>query len=302
MKSFSIADFNAKFSDDDTALEHIVNLLYPNGITCKSCQQVTKHYRIRTRKVYSCGVCGTQVSPLAGTIIDHSPTPLRFWLHAMFLMASTRMGISAKQLERELGVTYKTAWRMFTQIRKLMAQDDGHKLFGDVEVDETYIGGKDINRHESKRSHVRGRGAGGKTIAVGLVERGGKAVVKVTGSVQAKDLIPILREHIPPTGTTTIFTDELHSYDRLGNLGYAHERVQHVAKQYVSGTAHVNNVEGLWSIVKNGIVGVNRHVSPQHLQGYLDAYVFRYNHRGDETPMFTLILNRLPSAQGGAPS
>ena len=293
MKSFTITDFNAKFPDDATALEHIVGLLYPSGITCKTCQAVTKHYRIRTRKVYSCGVCGTQVSPLAGTIIDHSPTPLRSWLHAMFLMASTRTGISAMQLKRELGVTYKTAWRMFSQIRKLMAEGTT-PLFGQIEVDETYIGGR--------RQGKRGRGASGKTIVMGMVERGGKAVTKVVSSVQAKELLPIIREHIPTATGTVIFTDELHSYDRLGRLGYTHETIQHSAKQYVSGTAHVNNVEGLWSIVKNGIVGVNRHVSPQHMQGYLDSYVFRYNHRNDVTPMFNLILEQLPLGRGGAPS
>lgn len=285
MKSFSIADFNAKFPNDDIALEHIVQLLYPSGITCKTCQAVTKHYRIRTRKVYSCGICGTQVSPLAGTIIDHSPTPLRSWLHAMFLMASTRMGISAMQLKRELGVTYKTAWRMFSQIRKLLNEGNA-PLFGQIEVDETYIGGK--------RQGMRGRGAVGKTIAVGMVERGGRAYAQVAPNVKATTILPIIRGHIPTAPGTVIFTDELHSYDRLGSFGYTHETIQHAVRQYVNGTAHVNNVEGLWSIVKNGIVGVNRHVSPQHMQGYLDTYVFRYNHRADETSMFIQILNRLP--------
>lgn len=293
MQTFTLQDFNAKFPDDDAILDHIVNLLYPSGITCKLCGKVTKHYRIRTKKVYSCGVCGTQVSPTAGTILDHSPTPLRSWFYAIYLMAQTRMGISAMQLKRELGVTYKTAWRMFTQIRKLMAEDGG-PLFGQIEVDETYIGGK----HPGKR----GRGAAGKTIAVGLVERKGNAVVMITEDVKARTLLPIIQHHIPITGTTTIFTDEMSSYNGLSHLGFNHETVNHAAKEYVVGTAHTNNVDGLWSIAKNGIVGVNRHVSPQHMQGYLDAYVFRYNHRNDETPMFTLILNQLPLGAGGGPS
>lgn len=288
MKTFTLQDFNTKFPDDSAILDHIVNLLYPNGITCKLCGKVTKHYRIRSKKVYGCGICGTQVSPTAGTILDHSPTPLRSWFYAIYLMAQTRMGISAMQLKRELGVTYKTAWRMFTQIRKLMAENNG-PLFGQVEVDETYIG--------RKHSGKRGRGAAGKTIAVGLVERKGNAVVMVTNDVKARTLLPIIQHHIPITGTTTIFTDEMSSYHRLSHLGF-----NHAAKQYVVGTAHTNNVDGLWSIAKNGIVGVNRHVSPQHMQGYLDAYVFRYNHRNDETPMFTLILNQLPLGADGGPS
>jgi transposase len=173
---------------------------------------------------------------------------------------------------------------MFKQIRTMMASD-GSSLFGNVEVDETYIGGKKPGK--------RGRGAAGKTIAVGMVERKGKAVVVVSPDVKSKTLLPIIQEHIPTTEGATIYTDELPSYNRLSKMGLAHEIVQHSAKQYVSGTAHVNNVEGLWSIIKNGIVGVNRHVSSQHMQGYLDAYVFRYNHRSDEEPMFMTVLGQV---------
>ncbi len=287
-KTFTIKQFNEKFPNDNACLEWLKNYLYPNGIFCKNCWQVTKHHRMASRPSYCCDCCGRHVHPTAGTIYHKSSTPLRSWFYAMFLMANTRMGLSAKHLERELGVTYKTAWRMFTQIRKMMAADGG-SLFGQIEVDETYIGGK--------RPGTRGRGAIGKTIAVGLMERKGKAVVRVTPSVKAKDVLPILIEHIPPTGGTTIYTDELPSYNRLETMGFTHERVQHSAKRYVNGAAHVNNVEGLWSIVKNGILGANRHVSPKYLQGYLDTYVFRYNHRHDEQPMFLTVLGRVQ--QGG---
>lgn len=288
MQVFTIADFNAKFPDEATALDYILHLLYPNGVTCKNCGIVTKHYRIAGRKVYGCGVCGAQTSPAAGTILHKSPTPLRLWLHAIFLMASTRCGISAAQLQREIGVTYKTAWRMFTQIRKLL-NEGNIPLSGQIEVDETYIGGK--------RPGKRGRGATGKTIAIGMIERKGKAIVQVTADVKAKTLLPIIQEHIPTAPGTVIYTDELHSYDRLGKLGYVHETIQHAARQYVSGNAHVNNVEGLWSTVKGGISGVNRHVSPKHLQGYLDAYVFRYNHRDDLAPMFLTVMAQLPKVK-----
>jgi transposase-like protein len=202
----------------------------------------------------------------------------------MFLMASTRTGISAKQLEREIGVTYKTAWRMFTQIRKLMAQGD-IVLFGEVEVDETYIGGY--------RPGKRGRGAAGKTIVAGMVQRGGPAVVKVVPDVKARTLLPMIQEHVP-TGQT-VYTDEMLSYNRLSRLGYMHETVQHSAKQYVVGRVHTNNIEGMWSNVKRGIDGVNHAVSPKYLQGYLDAYVYRFNHRSDVTPMFVQLLERVAS-------
>ena len=184
----------------------------------------------------------------------------------MFLMASTRTGISAKQLEREIGVTYKTAWRMFKQIRHLMVQD-GITLFGEIEVDETYIGGK---------RGKRGRGAAGKTIVAGMVERGGQAVVKVVPDVKAKTLLPMILEHVP--AGQTVYTDEMFSYSRLSSLGYMHDTVRHSAKQYVAGRVHTNNIEGMWSNVKRGIDGVNHAVSPKYLQGYLDAYVYRFNH------------------------
>ena len=285
MKTYTIKNFNEQFPTDDACLEFLKQARWPKGIFCQKCQKVTTHYRITNRKVYSCEFCGNHVSPTADTIFHKSVTPLRFWFYAMFLMASTRCGISAKQLERELGVTYKTAWRMFTQIRKLMTEGV-NPLTGQVEVDETYIGGK--------RSGPRGRGAAGKTIVVGLTERKGNAIAKVVSDVKARTLLPMIAKHVT-NGNTTIFTDELGSYNQVAKLGYAHEVVQHAAKQYVCGHAHVNTVESLWSTIKRGIDGVNHSVSPQHLQSYLDSYLFRYNHRKDEQPLFVSLLNRIPS-------
>ena len=290
MKKFTVHQFNQIFPDEDACLEVIKDMVYPEGIVCRKCGEATKHHKLSGRKAYSCDRCGTHVYPLAGTIFEKSSTPLKSWFYAMYLMASTRTGISAKQLERELGVTYKTAWRMFTQIRKLLA-NEAQILFGEIEIDETYVGGK--------RPGKRGRGAAGKTVVVGLVERGGRAYTQVTPDVKAKTLLPIIQEHIPTAPGTIIYTDELASYGRLIKLGYAHETVQHAAKQYVSGSAHVNNVEGLWSNVKRGIDGVHHSVSPQYLQAYLDAYVFRYNHRNDEQPMYETIVAKVSKLRDG---
>jgi transposase len=182
-----------------------------------------------------------------------------------------------------LGVTYKTAWRMFKQIRKLMAEDV-NPLCGRVEVDETYIGGK----HQGKR----GRGASGKSVVMGLVERNGNAITKIVPNVKSKTLLPMIEKHI--ANGTTVFTDELPSYNQVVKLGYGHDIVQHTAKQYVSGIAHVNTAEALWSTIKRGIDGVNHSVSPLYLQGYLDTYIYRYNHRKDEQPMFLSLLERIP--------
>jgi transposase-like protein len=197
-------------------------------------------------------------------------------------MSSTKTGISAKQLQRTLGVTYKTAWRMFKQIRKLMSENV-NPLNGQVEVDETYIGGK--------RSGKRGRGASGKTTVMGLTERQGKAIVKVVPDVKTRTLLPMIWKNV--ASNSTVFTDELPSYNHVGKLGYSHEIVQHAAKQYVRGVAHVNTIESLWSTIKRGIDGVNHSVSPLYLQSYLDSYVYRYNHRKDEQPMFLSLLARV---------
>jgi len=288
MKTYTIKDFDKQFTTDDSCLEFLKQARWPKGVFCQKCQMVTTHYRIPSRKVYSCNFCGSHISPTAGTIFHKSVTPLRSWFHAMFLMASTRTGISAKQLQRELGVTYKTAWRMFTQTRKLM-NEGVNPLTGQVEVDETYIGGK--------RSGPRGRGAAGKTIVVGLTERKGNAVAKVVPDVKARTLLPMIAKHVS-NGNTTIFTDELGSYNQVAKLGYAHEFVQHAAKQYVYGNAHVNTIESLWSTIKRGIDGVNHSVSPQHLQSYLDSYLFRYNHRKDEKPLFLSLLERVSALVG----
>ena len=284
MKKYTLKQFNAQFPDEDACLEFIKNARWPHGIHCLTCQCITPHHRIRGRKVYSCQVCGSHVSPTADTIFHKSSTPLRSWFHAMFLMASTRTGISAKQLEREIGVTYKTAWRMFHQIRKLMAQSD-LKLFGEIEVDETYIGGK--------RSGPRGRGALGKTIVAGMVERNGRAVLKVVPDVKAHTLLPMIQHHVPEG--QIIYTDELMSYHRLRGMGYFHATVQHKAKQYVSGRAHTNNIEGMWSNVKRGIDGVHHVVSPKYLQAYLDSYIYRFNRRRDAEPMFSQLLAEIPA-------
>ncbi len=284
MKTYTIKHFDQQFPNDDTCLDFLFKSRYPKGVLCPKCQKITRYYRIKNRKVYQCEFCSNTISPTAGTIFHKSDTPLRSWFHAIFLMASTKTGISAKQLQRELGVTYKTAWRIFRQVRKLM-DENVNPLAGQVEVDETYIGGK--------HAGTRGRGASGKTVVAGLIERQGNAIAKVVPDVKTRTLLPMIWKNVAQN--STVFTDELLSYNHVAKLGYAHEVVQHCAKQYVRGNAHVNTVESLWSTIKRGIDGVNHSVSPLYLQSYLDSYVFRYNHRKDETPMFLSLLERVCS-------
>ncbi len=140
MNKYTIAQFNKQFPDDKACLEWVMKHKYPNGIYCSFCGKVTKHYRIASRQSYACDLCGHHVHPMVGTIFEKSTTPLKLWFYAMFLMSATRCGVSAKQLQRELGVTYKTAWRMFYQIRTLLGENS--KLDDTVEIDETYIGAR----------------------------------------------------------------------------------------------------------------------------------------------------------------
>ncbi len=290
MQRYTINHFNAQFPDDDTCLEWLVKNRWPEGITCPKCGQVTKHHRVTNRPVYACAICGHHVSPMAGTIMEHSSTSMRLWFYAMYLMASTRCGISAKQLERELGVTYKTAWRMFKQIRSMLAEDitlEGSS----VEIDATFIGGKAKNMHKAKRERLSGRGTVGKTAVLGMVERQGNVVTAIVGEESQNAVLPNVREKVLPS--SLIYSDEHAAYNPLRSMGYQHRRVHHAAKVYVQGDAHTNTIEGFWSLVKRGISGVNHAVSSKYLQSYLNEYSFRYNRRDQEQPMFEAFLGQV---------
>ena len=242
---YTLKDFNIQFPNDDVCLDFLKLARWPDGIICPKCQKITPHYRIKARKVYNCEFCNNQVSPAAYTIFDHSSTSLKSWFHAFFLMSSTRTGISAKQLQRELGVTYKTAWRMFREIRSIMNEHQA-KMSGTVEVDETYFGGK---------SNKKGRSTEQKTPVKGIVARDGELTTRVVSDVKAKTLLPILWHQVPPDINTTVCTDELGSYNNVAKLGYTHEHVTHAAKEYARGIVHVNTIEGIWSTIKRGIDG-----------------------------------------------
>jgi len=281
---FTKKNFDKMFPDDKACIEWLKNQQYPDGIHCPICKKITKHHKFAKRPVYECDYCGHQVSPLAKTIFRKSSTPLKVWFDAIFEMATTRSGYSAMELQRKTGVTYKTAWRMFRQIRKLLDENEG-KLFGEVEADETYVGGA--------RHGKRGRGADGKVPVIGIVERKGKIIAEVAPNVKQSTIVPFIVNNVAPDAV--VYTDEFHSYDNLTRIGFAHKRVNHSAKIYVKGMAHTNTIEGFWSLFKRGVSGVYHAVSPKYLQSYVNEYAFRYNHRYDETPMFQLMLNQLAS-------
>jgi transposase len=289
---YSITEFMRDFPDDEACLVWLWNTRYQvdeEGRTeCPNCGELREFKRYQTtqqRQSWTCTGCGHHVHPTAGTIFHKSSTSLQLWFYGMYLMTSTRCGISAKQLERELGVTYKTAWRMFTLIRnELMTQDD-EPLENRVEVDETYIGGK--------RRGKTGRPAVGddiKTPVFGMVERSGKVAAFVVESVQRATLLPHIARRVDLDAI--VYTDELAAYKALPKLGYEHRHVRHKDGVYVSGDVHTNTIDGFWSLVKGGIRGTHHHVSRKWLQGYLNEYVWRYNNREDGRGMFLVLILR----------
>jgi transposase len=288
---YTIDQFRADYPTDDACLETIKEQRYPGGVTfCSDCEQERKLYRVAGRTAYACER-GHQFYPLAGTIFEKSTTPLHIWFYAMYQMGSTRCGISAKQIQRETGVTYKTAWRMFKQIRSLLSEPDMQLEGSTVEIDETYVGGKRKNRH-GKRG-MRGRDNDEKIPVLGMVERGGRVVAKVTPNVKTETVYPIIHEFVMPQ--SQVFTDEYSIYDRLATAdnGYQHKRIKHAEKVYVMGDVHTQTIEGFWSLVKRGIGGVYHSVGKNYLQTYLDEYSFRYNRRDKGNLIFAAILERV---------
>ena len=294
MAKFTLKQFQEFFVDDDACLDYLRQEWFPEIIKCDNCGREEKFYRIAKRKVYSCNYCGYQISPTAGTIFEHSSTPLTIWFYVIYLMAQTRGGISAKQIQRETGVTYKCAWRMCKQVRSVLFEDF-NKFDDNIEMDESYFGGEEKNKHANKRTaNNQGRSTQTKTPVFGMVERGGKLEVRKVKNVKRSTIYPIVDANIKKGAK--IYTDEYHVYDALPIMGYKHESVSHAEKVYVMGDAHTNTIEGFWSQSKNGIRGVYHAVSAKYLQQYLNEYAFRYNHRDDVTPMFFSFLSRVKSS------
>ena len=288
---YTIKDFRAEFPDDKACLAAVFRNKYPNGIECAKCHGKNCYYPVAARRSYVCSKCGAQVSPTAGTIFHKSPTPLTSWFHAIFLMGQSKNGVAAKELERQLGVTYKCAWRIAKQVR-LMMKGEGSPILGGpaggvVEADETYIGGK--------RKGKRGRGAAGKTVVFGMVERGGAIKTQVVENVKGDTLAPLIQATIAPG--SVVSTDELASYTRLGALGYDHGTVTHGRGQYVQGIFHTNNLEGYWSQLKRSINGTYHAVSRKHLPSYLDEFSFRYDRRDAMAPipvtLFSMVAKQV---------
>lgn len=282
-KGPTLRQFQARFPTEDSCLEHLKLVRYGAKHTCAKCEREAKYYRVKARRSYECEHCGYQVYPTAGTPFAKTRTSLRDWFYVMFLFCSTRNGVSAKEIQRQLGVTYKTAWRMGHEIRKYMGWVDGDDpLGGDkiVEADKAFIGGKDKRGHDDK------------TVVLGIAERGGDVITRVVAGRSGSFVIPRIMEHVKPG--SRVATDEARAFKGLSEEGFRHGTVNHSAGEYVRGDVHTNGIESFWSALKRGISGTHVWVSSAHLPKYLGEFEFRHNLRNRPHLMFDLLLQAFP--------
>ncbi len=265
------------FADPDNCLKFMVARRWPNGVECPNCGSKEVLF-ISTRRMWECKTKHPrrQFSVKVGTIFEDSPIGLDKWLAAVWMIANCKNGVSSYEIHRALGVTQKTAWFMLHRIRLAMQTRSFGKMGGEVEADETFIGGKARNMHLNKRKRrITGTGGKDKTAVLGILERGGNVRVAVVPNRRKHALQQEVRNHI--AAGAALYTDALQSYDGLSQ-DYAHKVIDH-AEKYVDGRVHTNGLENFWSLLKRGINGTYVSVEPFHLFRYLDEQAFRYNNR-----------------------
>jgi transposase len=305
---YSLMEFVKTFPDDAACLEWLWQTRFaPDGkhAYCEKCKQEREFKRYETaqrRHSWTCTGCGRHKSATAGTIYEGSATSLHLWFYAGYLMTSTRCGISAKQLEREIGVTYKTAWRMLNKLRTIAMADHSGPLSGDVEVDEASVDGKprkkqgdhpQITLNPNKRSEGAKLRERSRATVFAAVERGGRIKATVLPSRRGPALNKQIIEWVEPT--SIIITDTWSSYSGLDKHFIAHSRINHSAGLYVQGDTHTNTIEGFFGHLKPSIKGTYRKVSHKWLQGYLNEFTFRRNARLEPEAMFAQLLRRAAS-------
>jgi transposase-like protein len=289
-KGPNIREFNKRFPTEDSCLEHLMRTRFGERLKCFKCLKEATYYRVKKRRSYECEHCGYQVYPTADTPFEATRTPLRDWFYVMYLFCASRNGVAAKEVQRQLGVTYKTAWRMCNLIRKYMGYVDGDAPLGGpgktVETDETFIGGKEHH----------GQGVHHKVAVLGMVERGGNVLTRPIRVRSREEVLPRVAQFVKPG--SKVYTDDWPGYWTLNeHYGYEHESVNHSEKEYVRGDAHTNTIEGFWSNVKRGIKGTYVSVSRKHLQSYLREFEYRHNLRQTPYLMLDCLLQAFPKAR-----
>jgi len=287
------------YSNEQTCIDAVAALRWPEGKPiCPACGH-KDHYWLASQKRWKCKECWKQFSVKVGTIFEDSPISLSKWLVAMWMVGNCKNGISSWEIHRAIGVCQKTAWFMMHRIRLSMHRGSFEvKLGGEgkqVEMDETFIGGKARNMHKSRRRKLNLRGQANKAIVMGMLERGGQVRAHVIEERDKRTLGPLIREHVDQG--TSLYTDEWLGYDGLKGE-YDHEVINH-AESYVKGLVHTNGMENFWSLLNRGLHGTYVSVEPFHLFRYIDEQAFRYNNRGNkETPVhdgqrFQMMLSQV---------
>ncbi|MBC3758126.1 IS1595 family transposase [Hyunsoonleella sp. SJ7] len=264
------------FTTDEICEEYLAVLRWNGEPTCAYCESnKVKALNGKTRR-YKCYGCKKQFSVKVGTIFHDSKISLRKWFVAVYLVTAHKKGISSHQLARDLKITQKTAWFVLQRIREVY-KPDNEKFTNEVEIDESWIGGKEKNKHANKKTKAsQGRSTKTKTPVLGILERNGKVYAIPVKDTRTPTLVPIMVNKVEEG--SKIYTDEYRAYKFLGNF-YEHSFVRHSASQYVDGVVHTNSIENFWSHLKRGIDGIYHHVSKKHLDKYINEYTFRFNNR-----------------------
>lgn len=283
----NIPQLYKQFPTQQDCIKHLEQVRWNDEPICPYCNSKNQSPLPKENR-YHCNTCNTSFSVTVGTIFHKTRLDLQKWFLAVSLVINAKKGYSARQLGRDIDVTKDTAWRMFMQIRKSMV-DQRELMTGIIEADETYIGGKEANRHNDKKKGG-GQGGANHTTVIGVLQRNGSVVAKTAPDNTKKTLKRFINDNVAKG--STLSTDEHKGYIGM-DAAYNHLRVNHKRKEYVKGVAHTNSLEGFWSLFKRGIVGQYHQISPRYIDKYLNEFCFRYSNRNiDSNVTFDLIINR----------